>query len=412
MIPTHAGIRDGVIWHFNPVREQAMRDHLKHTEKILREQRQLLKTVLGASPDYVSLQNRDLVFQAVNKSFCEMVGKSEEEIIGKTGFDLFSMQKAETHKKENLSVIESGKPLIQEVRIAGDRGDQWLHVVKIPVYDDNGMVIGVLCSGRDITEFKKVQEQLTQAQKMKAIGELIAGIAHEINTPLGIILGYSQLLLEDAKSESQRYKDLKTIEKQTKICKKIVSDLLEFSRQTQSAATLHDINKSIEEIISVVAHTFSLDRVVIEKNYDPNLPPVMGDKEKIKQVFINLFNNAYDAIGSDGTISVTTSFDKTNNEAVISVVDTGFGIPPEKIDRVFEPFFTTKPVRKGTGLGLSVTFSIIREHGGRIEVESPPSSIKIKGVDEKQGTVFIIHLPITGKKTKKEIKNGDNISAG
>ncbi len=318
-----------------------MQNDLEHAEKIFKEQRQLLKTVLGASPDYVSLQNRDLVFQAVNKSFCEMVGKSEEEIIGKTGFDLFSMQKAETHKKEDLSVIESGKPLIQEVRIAGDRGDQWLHVVKIPVYDDNGMVIGVLCSGRDITEFKKVQEQLTQAQKMKAIGELIAGIAHEINTPLGIILGYSQLLLEDAKSESQSYKDLKTIEKQAKTCKKIVSDLLEFSRQTQSTATLHDINKSIEEIISVVGHTFSLDRVVIEKNYDPNLPPVMGDKEKIKQVFINLFNNAYDAIGSDGIISVTTSFDKTNNEAVISVADTGFGIPPEKIDRVFGPFFTT-----------------------------------------------------------------------
>ena len=389
-----------------------MRNDLEHAEKVLKEQRQLIKTVLDASPDYVSLQNRDLVFQAVNKSFCEMVGRREEEIVGKTGFDLFSTQEAETHKKENLSVIESGKPLTQEVRITGDKGDQWLHVVKIPVYDANGMVIGVLCSGRDITEFKKVQEQLTQAQKMKAIGELIAGIAHEINTPLGIILGYSQLLLEDAEKESQFHNDLKTIEKQAKICKKIVSDLLEFSRQTQSTATLHDINKSIEEVISVVGHTFSLDRVVIEKNYDLNLPPVMGDKEKIKQVFINLFNNAYDAIGSDGIISVTTSFDKTNNEAVISVADTGFGIPPEKIDRVFDPFFTTKPVRKGTGLGLSVTFSIIREHGGRIEVESPPSSIKIKKMGEKQGTVFIIHLPITGKKRKKEIKNGDNISAG
>lgn len=385
---------------FNPVRERAMQNNLEHAKKILKEQRQLLKTVLDASPDYVSLQNRDLVFQAVNKSFCDMVGKNEEEIIGKTGFDLFSTQEAESHKQEDLSVIESGKPLIQEVRIAGDGGDQWLHVVKMPVHDANGMVIGVLCSGRNITEFKKVQEQLTQAQKMKAIGELIAGIAHEINTPLGIILGYSQLLLEDAEKESQRYKDLKTIEKQAKICKKIVSDLLEFSRQTQSTATLHDINKSIEEVISVVGHTFSLDRVVIEKNYDPNLPPIIGDKEKIKQVFVNLFNNAYDAIGSDGIISVTTSFDKTNNEAVISVADTGFGIPPEKIDRVFDPFFTTKPVRKGTGLGLSVSFSIIREHGGRIEVESPPSSIKIKGMDEKQGTVFIIHLPVGDKPNK------------
>ena len=370
---------------------------LEQAEITLKEQRQLLKTVLDASPDYVSLQNRDLVFQAVNKSFCEMVGRREEEVVGKTVFDLFSKQEAEAQKQEDLSVIKSGKPLIQEVRIAGNGGNQWLHVVKIPVHDADGMVVGILCSGRDITELKKVQEQLTQAQKMQAVGELIAGIAHEINTPLGIILGYSQLLLEDAEREGQSCDDLKTIEKQTKICKKIVSDLLEFSRRTESTVTLHDINKSIEEVISVVGHTFSLDRIVIEENYDPNLPPVMGDKEKIKQVFVNLFNNAYDAIGSDGIISVATSFDKTNNEAVIYVADSGSGIPPEKIDRIFDPFFTTKPVHKGTGLGLSVTFGIIREHGGRIEVESPPSSVKIRETDEKQGTVFIIHLPVGDK---------------
>ncbi len=229
---------------------------------------------------------------------------------------------------------------------------------------------------------------------MESVGQLAAGVAHEINTPLGIILGYAQLLLEDVEEDGQIHADIKTIEKQAKICRKIVADLLRFSRRMESIVTTLDINQSIEEVVAVVEHTFKLERVIIERNYGSSLPPVMGDKEKLKQVFVNLLNNAYDAIGNDGVISITTSFNEGNNELIMSVADTGIGISSENMEKIFDPFFTTKGVGKGTGLGLSVTFGIIKEHGGTIEVQSPPSSAKKENGVDKPGAVFIVHLPV------------------
>ena len=286
-------------------------------------------------------------------------------------------------------------------------------MVKIPVRNPNGDVTGILCSGNDMTELEEIQARLVEFQKMASIGKLAAGVAHEINTPLGIIMGYAQLLLEEVPEDDDTHNDLQTIEKQCKICRKIVSDLLSFSRYTESTVALLDVNQSIEEVVSVVEHTFKLERVEIERDYYSTLPPVKGDKEKLKQVFVNLLNNAYDAIGVDGTIRITTSFDNKNDEIMISVSDTGMGIPPEKIDRIFDPFFTTKPVDKGTGLGLSVTFGIIEEHGGRIEVESPPSSARKDEGEDAKGTVFIIHLPVLrDTNAKQETENGQNISVG
>ncbi|RZB31269.1 MAG: hypothetical protein SRB2_04794 [Desulfobacteraceae bacterium Eth-SRB2] len=369
---------------------------LQHAEKILNEQRELLQTILDAIPDFVSLQGHQSVYRSVNKAFCKIVGKKEDEIVGKTDFDLFPGKQAQIYHQENHAIFNTGKPLIKEDKISSPKGEKWLHVVKIPVFEADGNVAGLLCSGRDITELKRVQEQLTQAQKMESIGQLAAGVAHEINTPLGVILGYAQLLLEDVEEDGQIYADIKTIEKQAKICRKIVADLLRFSRRMENIVTTLDINQSIEEVAAVVEHTFKLERVIIEKNYGLNLPPVMGDKEKLKQVFVNLLNNAHDAIGSDGVISIATTFNEHNNEVIISVADTGTGISSENMEKIFDPFFTTKGVGKGTGLGLSVTFGIIKEHEGTIEVQSPPRFAKEKNGVDKPGTVFIVHLPVAG----------------
>jgi PAS domain S-box-containing protein len=385
---------------------------LKDAEKTLMEQRQLLRTILDATPDFVSLQDRDSVYQAVNKAFCRLVGKREDEIIGKTDFDLFKRKRAEIDMKEDQEILKSGKPLIEENEIISAKGRQWIHVVKIPVRDADGNIAGLLYSGRDITELKRVQEQLNHAQKMETVGELTAGIAHEINTPLGIVLGYSQLLIEDVDPGSQAYEDLKIMEKQIKICKKIVSDLLRFSRHTESKVALVDINQSVDDVISVVEHTFKMDRVEIHTDYDKKLPPVKGDKEKLNQVFINLLNNAYDAIEKDGIITFETRFDEENGELVISVTDTGQGISSENIEKIFDPFFTTKMVGKGTGLGLSVTYGIIQEHNGRIEVQSPPVPTIEKKTNDTKGTAFIIHLPVLEEKEREEIEDGKNIGTG
>ncbi|MGD2028981.1 MAG: ATP-binding protein [Desulfobacterales bacterium] len=378
---------------------QSLKVHLsdlQHAEKTLNEQRELLQTILDAIPDFVSLQDRQFVYRSVNKAFCTIVGKNKDKILGKTDFDLFSPKHAQIYDQENLKIFDTGRPLIKEDKISSPKGEKWLHVVKIPVFEADGNVAGLLCSGRDITELKRVQEQLTQAQKMESIGQLAAGVAHEINTPLGIILGYAQLLLEDVEADGQIYADIKTIEKQAKICRKIVADLLKFSRSMESIVTAIDINQSIEEVVAVLEHTFKLERVIIERNYGSSLPPVMADSEKLKQVFVNLLNNAYDAIGSDGVINITTRFDEPKNEVIISVADTGSGISSDNIEKIFDPFFTTKAAGKGTGLGLSVTFGIIKEHGGTIEVQSPPGFAKEKNGGDNPGAVFIIHLPVGG----------------
>ena len=344
---------------------------LKAAEETLTEQQHLLKTILNATPDFVSLQDRDSVYRVVNRAFCEIVGSSEEAIIGKSDSDLFSQRRATANRKEDLLVLETGEPLIKENRIRGSHGQRWIHLVKLPVRDGSGAIVGLLCSGRDITDFKTFQERLTQSQKMEAVGQLTAGIAHEINTPLGIILGYAQLLLEDAEPSGQLHADLKIIEKHTKICRKIVSDLLRFSRHTESRMASVDINRAIEEALTVVEHTFRLERVRVERRLNPDIPQVVGDEEKLKQAMVNLLNNGFDAIGSDGRMVVSTWFDAKAGEVLVSVADTGDGIPPENLDKIFDPFFTTKGVGKGTGLGLSVTFGIVKDHGGRIEVQSP-----------------------------------------
>ncbi len=385
---------------------------LKDTEKRLREQRRLFQTILDATPDFVSLQGRQLVYRAVNRAFCKIIGRKEDQISGKTVFDVFPRQKAEIYHREDIAIMETGDSLVKENKINRRTGKKWLHVVKLPVFDADGEIDGLLCSGRDITQLKRVQEQLTQAQKMESIGQLIAGIAHEINTPVGIILGYSQLLLEEMDSRNQNYQDLKIIEKQAKICRTVVSDLLRFSRRTESTLDSVNLNEAIEEVLSVVEHTFKLEHVTIVRDFDSHLPEIMGDTEKLKQAIINLVNNAFDAINSGGNITVSTHHDRQADEVIIRIADTGSGISPEIIDKIFDPFFTTKPVDKGTGLGLSVTFGIIQEHGGKIEVESPPLTLISNQLDDNQGTEFIIRLPIQTNKKLKDLKDGQDTRIG
>ena len=365
---------------------------LKQAERVLNEQKALLQMILDAIPDFISLQDHKGRYVSVNRAFCKMLNKRKNDIVGRSNSELFSKEQAALYDREDQKVLDTGNPLIKENRVVGSQGPKWLHVVKIPVSEEQDRVKGLVGSGRDITQLKAVQEQLTHAQKMESVGRLAAGVAHEINTPLGIILGYAQLLLEDVEKSGQIHSDIKTIVKQTKICSKIVADLLEFSRPKESTITLFDINKAIEQVVEVVEHTFTLNQVEVTRKYSPELPLFKGDKEKLKQVFINLLNNAFDAIGHDGVIKIETGLNE--DELEISVSDTGHGIPPENIEKIFDPFFSTKGPHKGTGLGLSVTFGIIKEHGGRVKACSPVLTEKEKQENKRPGTKFVVRLPM------------------
>ncbi len=257
------------------------------------------------------------------------------------------------------------------------------------IYSAKGDIVGYEGIGKDMTRLRNITEQLINHEKMASVGEMAAGIAHEINTPLGIILGYTQLMLDDFDSESELHENMQVIERQTKACRRIVSDLLKFSRQSESIKANINVNDIIKEVLSVTEHTLNINKILVVRQFDPHLPLVIGDAEKLHQVFINLFNNAQYAMSKGGQIIITTR--QHEHEVHISVRDTGSGIAEEIKNRIFDPFFTTKEVGKGTGLGLSVTYGIIQEHGGTISVESPVDDPDT-GL-ELRGTAFHILLP-------------------
>ena len=363
---------------------------LKRAEDNLKQQQRLFQTILDVTPDMVSLQDQDLRYQAVNKAFCQFTGKKETEILGKTDAEVFSGAQGEGNQRETQEVLEKKRTLNVEKRVDGLDFGRWLHVIKTAVISPEGEVAGVLGTSRDITELKNFQDRLVRSQRMESIGQLAAGVAHEINTPLGIILGYAQLSKEDVAPGTELHESLSTIEKYARISRGIVADLLRFSRHTESIKKPLDINQILNQVVGVLEHTFGLERITIAQQLEESVPLVFGDQEKLEQAFVNLLNNARDAIGSDGQVRIRTTYDPAQKEVVIGISDTGKGIPPEIEDKIFDPFFTTKGVGKGTGLGLSVTFGIVKDHGGKIDFESSSGE---KGSADRTGTTFVIRFP-------------------
>ncbi len=238
---------------------------------------------------------------------------------------------------------------------------------------------------KDINEKKQMEQQIAQADKLAALGELSAGVAHEINNPLGIILGYTQLML---KEKSGFEADLKTIEKHVKNCKDVVSDLLSFSRKGSKKMEPVDVHKVVDGVVKFLSNHADFRRADIRLTlWEGKMLMVRGNAQELTQVMINLMINACHAIEEtrDGCIEVVTE-KQGGDRVLILVKDNGTGIKKRYMSRIFDPFFTTKPVGQGTGLGLSVGYGIIRRHGGEIIVKNR----------QKGGAAFIISLPLEG----------------
>jgi signal transduction histidine kinase len=229
----------------------------------------------------------------------------------------------------------------------------------------------------------EAQAQLVQSEKLAAVGQLGAGIAHEVKNPLAGILGCAQLSLRDAPQGTLLAKNLQLIEKETKRCKMIIENLLKFARQEKTILEPTDINRVVEDAIAIVLHQLELNQVKVLKDLAPGLPQIRGNANQLQQVFMNLMINAQHAMeGGPGTVTLSTR-PSGSDRIEVRVTDTGPGIPEEIQKRIFEPFFTTKPTGKGTGLGLSVSYGIVKDHGGEIRSESQPG----------KGATFVITLP-------------------
>ena len=237
-------------------------------------------------------------------------------------------------------------------------------------------------------EKEKMEERLRQADKLASIGQLGAGVAHEINNPLSLILGYTNLLRKECQGTAQTIEDLDIIYNNARLCKKIVEDLLYFSRQTKTERAPTDINAAADSVLVSMEETLRGGGINVIRDYDPALPLLAADGDKLKRVFMNLLLNAFQAMHSGGSLTVSTSYDRERNGVRIVFSDTGYGIPEEIRDKIFEPFFTTKPPGEGTGLGLAVSYGIVKEHNGELSVIS----------EKGKGSSFTLWFPLAGDK--------------
>lgn len=263
--------------------------------------------------------------------------------------------------------------------------ERLLNVAIAPLVTKEGDQIGRLIIFDDVTERAELEQRLVQTDKLSSIGLLAAGVAHEVNTPLAVISTYAQMLTKQIQGDDPKSKLLDKIAKQTFRASEIVNSLLNFSRTSKTDFEELDINRVVRETLSLIEHQLEKSGVKVEVQASGSLPPVRGNSGKLQQVFLNLFLNARDAMDEGGTLRVSTA--EGDGQARIQVSDTGRGIAADDLSRIYDPFFTTKGARKGTGLGLAVTYGIIREHGGTIDVKSTPG----------KGTTFTVDLPLVRK---------------
>ena len=260
-----------------------------------------------------------------------------------------------------------------------------LNVSITPLVSKSGDRIGRLLLFDDVTQREHMEEQMSQTEKLTSLGLLAAGVAHEVNTPLAVISNYIQMLAKQMPENDPRHSIIEKIVKQTFRASEIVNNLLNFSRTGAAEIANVDVNHVVEETLSLVSHPLKTSQIQVVKNLGDGLPAVRGSANKLQQVFLNLFLNARDAMPSGGILEVRTS--AHNGSVEIEVVDTGAGIPREHIHRIFDPFFTTKASGRGTGLGLSVSYGIIKEHAGKVDVRSAPG----------KGTSFHVEFPAVRK---------------
>jgi two-component system NtrC family sensor kinase len=263
------------------------------------------------------------------------------------------------------------------------------NVAIAPLVSRNFVVVGRIIIVDDITERMELEAQLAQADKLSSIGLLAAGVAHEVNTPLAVISSYTQMLAKQVRGDQRVAPLLDKITQQTFRASEIVNGLLNFSRTGAAEFTALDLNHIIEDTLKLLEHQFRASQVQLETSLEHNLPPVLGNSGKLQQVFLNLFLNAKDAMAAGGTLRVATL---SNGRVAVDVSDTGSGIALEHMQRIYDPFFTTKATviegqRRGTGLGLAVSYGIIQEHAGKIQVESQVGS----------GTTFHLEFPMARK---------------
>ena len=303
-------------------------------------------------------------------------GVSRDDAVGREIFEVLDRQPREMLQREFDRVFETGEMQQMEMdsRASGDM--RYYRITKIPMRQDDGDITHVITIGEDITEWRAAQLRLAETEKLAAVGQLAAGVMHEINNPLATILACSEALglrnEELPPGIRQAFEEyLKIIDTEVQRCRRIVDGLLDFSRPKSGEKRPVDVNALVEQTLFLLKHHDRFKKLMIKRELSAGLPELRADPERLVQCFMALMLNAMDAMNSRGTLTVRSRMNpERHDELLLEFIDTGVGIKHDDLPKIFEPFFTTKAPGRGTGLGLSIVYGIIAEHRGRIEVES------------------------------------------
>lgn len=354
---------------------------MQYTERLL-QSKELLQSVFDGITDPVLLLDNQSRIKLVNAEFRKRYGVSLSSVIGLTPLELKLDQCCPLKKCDQIFTQMPNRPVSQEIRV---ESGEIFHVYFYPVSSGGDNLDNLVCYVKDITEQKKLETRIQQTEKLVSLGQLAAGIAHEINNPLGVILCHIDLIKDETELTEDARNDLAIIEKHAGNCKTIIADLLNFAHQQQTVKQHGCINDIVQEAVSMIETQLQKSDITIQLDLAENIASQLLDFDKIKQVMLNLVLNSSHAIGTKGRIIVRTESDTAGGSTLVHVDDSGPGVPESVIGKIFDPFFTTKPPGKGTGLGLSVSYGIIKEHKGEIRVETSP----VEGL-----TRFTISLPI------------------
>jgi PAS domain S-box-containing protein len=382
----------------------------------LAHERNVLRTMVDLIPAFIYAKDAHSRFTACNKLVANRMGVEPDGLIGKTDFDFFPREMAERFFADEQALIKSGKPLIDHEEIAYDKmrdQDRIILTSKVPLWDDNGNLTGIVGTGFDITDRKAAENRMASSERLESIGRLSAGVAHEINTPIQYLNdsvsfireGVQELLehidalraqIPQPPEPDENVEELRTdmppaLERMADGLQRIaeiVRSMKDFANADQSAMGNVDLNRKVASTL-VVARSEYKDVADVQTEF-ATLPPINCNAAQINQVILNLIVNAAHAIadvvgksGGRGKITVRTEVD--GDDIVISLADTGGGIPENVRSRIYDPFFTTKGVGRGTGQGLSIAHNVVvKGHGGKLHFET----------EMGKGTTFFVRLPI------------------
>lgn len=369
-------------------------NRLGRLEDKLRRSNAFLQNMIKSAVDAVIASDRTGKIFFFNKSAEEVTGYRVEEIVNNFRIqDLYPNRQAWEIMRIMRSDAYGGQGKLKEyhVDLLGKAGERIPISLYASIVYENEKEVATIGFFHDLRarlrlkkELEKTQMQLLQAEKMASIGKLAAGVAHQLNNPLGGITLFTKLMLEEYDLPEDARKDLLRILRDAERCRDTVKELLEFARQTRYEMRPHDINKAIKRTLFLLENQALFQNINIDCNTDANLPPVSGDMQQLNHLFMNIILNAAQAMDGNGQLFINTHYPSAQERITIEISDTGPGIPPDVLPHIFDPFYTTKEEGKGTGLGLSLAYGIVESHGGTIQARNLPSG----------GASFVIELPI------------------